>query len=88
MAQVSIGQVENLEELARGLLSVREALESACREQVAKAESKSVEASQELQQSQNMLESAIQAEMEVQQAVADARQNLESGLPQAKWTQV
>jgi hypothetical protein len=57
---------------------VREALKSACREQVAKAESKSVEASQELQQSQNMLESAIQAEMEVQQAVADARQNLES----------
>ena len=78
MAQVSIGQVENLEELARGLLSVREALESACREQVAKAESKSVEASEELQQSENMLESAIQAEMEAQQAVAASRQNLES----------
>ena len=78
MAQVSIGQVENLEDLLRGLLSVREALESACREQVAKAESKPVEASEELQQSENMLESAIQAEMEAQQAVVDARQNLES----------
>ena len=34
MAQVSIGQVENLEELARGLLSVCEALGSSCREHV------------------------------------------------------
>ena len=37
MAQVSIGQVENLEDLVRGLQSVREALETACREQIAVA---------------------------------------------------
>jgi len=41
VAQVSIGQVENLEDLIRGLESVREALETACREQVAAAELKS-----------------------------------------------
>ena len=40
MVQVSIGQVENLEDLARGLESVREALESACRAQAASAEGK------------------------------------------------
>ena len=78
MAQVSIGQVENLEDLLRGLLAVREALESACREQVAKAESKPVEASEELYQSENILESAMQAEVLAQQAVADAQQNLGS----------
>ena len=78
MTQVSIGQVENLDELVRGLLSVREALESACREQVAEAERKSVEASEELQNSGNMREIAIQAEMKAQQAVENTRQILES----------
>jgi len=43
MAQVSVGQVENLEELARGLLSVRETLEASCCEQSAIAESKQQE---------------------------------------------
>ncbi len=78
MAQVSIGQVENLEDLARGLESVREALESACREQIAAAEGKYAEAREETQNSESMLENACQAEMEAQQAVEDAQQNLES----------
>lgn len=78
MAQVSIGQVENLEELARGLLSVCEALESSCHEQISVAESKCREAREEAQNSESMLESAIQQEQLAQQAVEDAHQNLES----------
>ena len=78
MAQVSIGQVENLEDLVRGLLSVREALESACREQVAFAERKCGEAREEAQISQSMLESAIQQEQVAQRAVEGAQHNLES----------
>jgi hypothetical protein len=51
MAQVSIGQVENLEDLVRGLQSVREALETACREQIAVAQQKCAEAREEAQNS-------------------------------------
>ena len=78
MAQVSIGQVENLEDLARGLESVREALESACREQIAAAEGKCAEVQDETENSKRMLESACQAEQEMQQASEDAQQDLES----------
>lgn len=78
MAQVSIGQVENLEDLQRGLLSVREALESACREQTAAAENKCGEARKEAQNSASMLESAIQQGQVAQRAVEDAHENLES----------
>lgn len=78
MAQVSIGQVENLEDLVRGLLSVREALESACREQIAVAESKCGEAREEAQNSESLLERSIQQEQVAQQAFEDAQQNLES----------
>ena len=78
MAQVSIGQAENLEELVRGLLSVREALESACREQSAAAENKCEEAREEVRNSESMLESAIQQEQVAQRAVEDAQQSLES----------
>ena len=78
MALVSIGQVENLEDLLRGLLSLREALESACREQITIAESKHGEAREEAQNSERLLESAIQQEQVAQQAVEDAQENLES----------
>jgi hypothetical protein len=78
MAQVSIGQVENLEDLARGLESVREALESACREQIAAAEGKCAEVQDETENSKRMLESACQAEQEMEQASEDAQQDLES----------
>ena len=78
MAQVSVGQVENLEDLLRGLFSVGEALESACREQIAAAENKSQEAREEAQNSESMLESAIQQEQVAQQAFENAQQNLES----------
>jgi len=78
MPQVSIGQVENLEDLARQLLSVREELESACREHIDAAEGKLVEARQELQESESMLEIAIQQEQVAQQSVEAAQQSLES----------
>lgn len=78
MAQVSIGQVENLEDLIRGLESVREALETACREQVAATERQCAEAREETQNSGNMLEQARQAEQAAHQALAEAQQNLES----------
>ena len=77
MAQVSVGQVENLEDLARGLLSVREALESACREQIAAAENKCEEAREEVRNSESMLESAIQQEQVAQQSLENAQQSLE-----------
>ncbi len=78
MAQVSIGQVENLEDLARGLESVREALASVCREQIAAAEGKCAEVRNETEKSEGMLESACQAEQDAHNAVEEAQQNLES----------
>ena len=87
MAQVSIGKVENLEDLVRGLVSVREAMKSACREQIAVAERKCGQAHEEAQNSQSMLESAIQREQVAQRAVEDAQDNLagsQSALSAAK----
>jgi len=74
MAQVSIGQVENLEELARGLLSMRESLESACREQIALVENEHEEARVEAHNSAGMLETARQEEIEAQQALCEAQE--------------
>ena len=78
MAQVSIGQVENLEDLVRGLLSVLEALKSSCREQIAAAEQKCEEAREEIQNSESMLESAIQQEQSAKQEVDGTQQALDS----------
>jgi hypothetical protein len=78
MAQVSIGQVENLEDLVRGLQSVREALETACREQIAVAEQKYAEAREEAQNSASMLDSSIQQEQAAQQKAGSAEQALDS----------
>ena len=78
MAQVSIGQVETLTDLMRGLESVREALETSCREQIAAAERQCADASEETQNSESMLEQASQAEQAAHQALAEAQQNLES----------
>jgi hypothetical protein len=78
MPQVSVGQVENLEELVRGLLSMREALDSACRKQIAAAESQSEEARLEAADSEAMLEAASQIEVAAQQSVFDAQEHLRS----------
>jgi chemotaxis protein histidine kinase CheA len=78
MAQVFIGQVENLEDLIRGLESVGEALEIACREQVEDAERQCAEAREETKNSESMLEQASQAERAAHQTLAEAQQKLES----------
>ena len=72
MAQVSIGKVENLEELVCGLLSMREALESSCREQIIVAERKCDETREEAKSSENMLEDAIRQEQAAKQEVDSA----------------
>lgn len=77
MAQVSVGQVENLEDLVYGLESVHEALDSACREQVAAAEMKCMESREEAQNSERLLESACQAEQEAQQNLKSAEEALQ-----------
>jgi hypothetical protein len=78
VAQVSIGQVENLEDLIRGLESVREALENACREEIGAAESQCAEAREETQSSEGMLAHAIAVEQAAIQTMEEAQQNVES----------
>lgn len=77
MSQVSVGQVENLEDLVHDLQSVREALETACREQILAAEDKHNEACDEVNTSEAMLERAFENERAAQEALEAARQNLE-----------
>lgn len=77
MTQVSVGQIENLEDLTRGLESVREELEKSFLELIAAAERQCAEAREETQNSENMLDQACQAEQEAQQALDEAQQNLE-----------
>lgn len=77
MAQVSIGQVENLEDLLHGLHSVRQALATSCHEQVIAAEWKYQDAREETERSKSMLESAVQQEQGARQEVDDARQALD-----------
>lgn len=77
MAQVSIGQVENLEDLVRDLQSVREALESSCREQMAVVERKYEETREERQGSESLLERAVRQEQAAKQAVDHALEALE-----------
>jgi len=76
MAQVSVGQIENLEDLIKGLESVREALDAACREEIEAATRQCAEAKEEVQISQNMLEQARQEENEAQHAYDEAQQDL------------
>jgi len=77
MAQVSMGQFENLEDLIGGLESVREALDTACRGQIAVAECQCAETREETQSSGSLLEQALQAERAAIQGMEEARQNLE-----------
>lgn len=74
--QVSVGQVENLEDLVRGLQSVQEALEIACREQILAAEDKHTETCEELKTSESMLEDAVEREHVAYEALEAAKQHL------------
>lgn len=76
MAQVSIGQVENLEDLIRGLQSLHETLEASCRAQLALALHLSDAARDEALNSEGLLDGARQQEAEAQQAVDHAQQEL------------
>lgn len=73
MALVSIGQVENLEDLVRDLQAVHAALESSCRAQVALAEHKYKDAQSAAQLSEDLLDNAMQQELSTSQALEDAR---------------
>jgi hypothetical protein len=77
MSQVSVGQVENLKECIRDLESIREALETACREQLTGAERQCAEAQEEVEKSETMLSEAFQAEHAALRALVEAQKNLE-----------
>lgn len=76
MSQVFVGQVENLEDLVRGLQSVQEALEAACREQILAAENKHMETCEEVKTSESMLEDAIEKERAAHESLEAAKQYL------------
>jgi hypothetical protein len=76
MSQVSVGQIENLQDLILDLQSVQEALEGACREQIHAAEEKQIEACDELKTSENMLDSAKVREYAAYEALEMAQQHL------------
>ena len=76
MAQVSIGQVDDLEDLVQGLLSAHDALEAACKELIAFAEGKCSEAQQESQVSATLLDLAIQQEHVAQVTLTLMQQHL------------
>lgn len=78
MALVSIGQVENLEDLMRDLQAVHEALESSCRAQVALAEHKHEDAQNASQLSEDLLDNAMQQELSASQASEDALQAVDT----------
>ncbi len=78
MALVSIGQVENLEDLVRDLHTVYEALETSCCAQIALAERKSEDAHNALQHSEGLLDEAIQQELEASQTSEDAQQAVDT----------
>ncbi len=85
MAIVSVGQVENLEEAIAGLFSIYDSMESACQTQVITAETKLAEAQREADNSAQLLEAAINAEMEAQQNLVQANENLASANEQLSW---
>lgn len=78
MALVSIGQVENLEDLVRDLQAIHVALELSCRAQVALAEHKYEDARNASQHSEGLLDNAIQLELDASQASEDARQAVDT----------
>ncbi|MEX5440597.1 hypothetical protein WCE01_10635 [Acinetobacter indicus] len=78
MAYVSVGQVENLEETIVGLQSAYDSMESVCHAQIAIAEAKVIEAQQEADNSTQLLDAAIEAEMEAGQKLEQANDQLAS----------
>mgnify|MGYP000052190214 CR=1 FL=1 len=76
MSQVSVGQVENLEDLVRDLQSAQERLEDACREQIRAANDKYEETCDEVKASEFMLAEAREKEQIALQSLEAAKQHL------------
>jgi len=76
MANVSVGQVENIEEAITGLQSIYDSMESTCQTQIAAAEAKLAEAQQEAHKSAQLLDSAMEAEMEAGQQLEQTNEHL------------
>ncbi len=78
MPQVSVGQVESLEEAIACLQSAYDSMESACQAQIAAAEAKLTEAQQEADNSAQLLDAAMEAEMEAGQQLEQVNEQLAS----------
>lgn len=78
MAYVSVGQVENIEEAIAGLQSAYDSMESACQAQIAVAEAKLAEVQQEADNSTQLLNSALEAEMKAGRQLEQANEQLSS----------
>jgi hypothetical protein len=83
MAYVSVGQVENLEEAIADLQSAYDSMESACLHQIGVAETKLVEAQEEADNSAQLQEAAIEAEMDAGQQVHQSNEQLASANEQS-----
>lgn len=78
MAQVSVGQVENLEEAISSLESIYEMMEVECRELTELVDHKVVDAEQESEHSNSLLESAQQIEQEKFESLEQAQEQFEA----------
>ena len=78
MAYVSVGQVENLGETIAGLQLAYDFMESACQAQIVAVEVKLAEAQQEADNSAQLLDAAMEAEMEAGQQLEQVNEQLAS----------
>jgi hypothetical protein len=76
MAQVSVGQVENLEEALAGVVRASESLTLSCQHLAARLAEKRQDAEEEETKSSQLLESAIELEGEAAKALDAAREHL------------
>lgn len=83
MAGASIGKVENLEDLIRGLIAVRDELHQACEAQVQAAASRSEEVGREVIRSEGMVQDAANQLAVATEKVAHAEQELERAITRA-----
>ena len=73
MAQVSVGQVENLDEATAGVVRASESLALSCQQLAARITEKREEAEEEEQKSSQLLESALEMEGQAARALDAAR---------------
>jgi hypothetical protein len=76
MAQVSVGQVENLDEATAGVVRASESLALSCQQLAARITEKREEAEEEEQKSSQLLESALEMEGQAARALDAARARL------------